>query len=51
MLPRHGVSTLPDVDNALFDPAFLDAGFFIRAPEADNLFVSHRLFSLHATIL
>lgn len=45
MFPHHDVSTLPDVDNTLFDPAFLDAGFSMRAPEADTSFVSHRLWS------
>ena len=27
MLPHHDVSTLPDVENTLFHPAFLDVGF------------------------
>jgi len=45
MFPQHDMSPLPDVDNTLFDPAFLDAGFSIRAPEADSPFVSRPLFS------
>ena len=47
----HNVCTLLDADNTLFDPVFLDAGFFMRAPEADVSIVSHRLFSLLVTIL
>ncbi|KAL4072391.1 hypothetical protein V8B97DRAFT_1870461 [Scleroderma yunnanense] len=31
---QHDVSPLPEVDNTLFDPAFLDAGFSMHAPDA-----------------
>jgi len=47
MFPQHEMSPLPDVDNTLFDPAFLDAGFSMPAPEADSPFVSRCSFSLH----
>ena len=43
MFSQHDVSPLPDVDSTLFDPAFLDAGFSMRA---DSSFVSRRSFSL-----
>ena len=46
MLAHHNVCTLLGADNTLFDPAFLDAGFFMREPEADTSIVSHHLFSL-----
>ena len=51
MLAHHNVCTLLDADNTLFDPAFLDAGFFMRTPEADASIVSHHLSYLLITIL